>query len=232
METRAHPQGLQDLLEFPLVEALYGRRARRFSLGASIPDGPAGIHLQARAAATLRARADAGADGGGGQHGLALHDHAPRRLRSPPLELLRCRRRPHVPVCGRLPHQRAVLHRRRGRLPLRDPRRPRAGRAHNRRSLPTSTRYWMPTAAGYASWPTTRLHIPDEEPYMEGHNTWCANRPGSTLLIPVGDIAQHMIAILCFLVQNGYAMYDDVNGERIPGSSASPTWWTWRSPCR
>jgi len=40
METRAHPLGLQDVLEFPLVEALFGRRARRFSLGASLPDGP------------------------------------------------------------------------------------------------------------------------------------------------------------------------------------------------
>src|SRR5215216_6631616 len=40
METRAHPPGLQDVLQFPLLEALYGRRARRFSLGASIPDGP------------------------------------------------------------------------------------------------------------------------------------------------------------------------------------------------
>lgn len=40
MEIRAHPPGLQDVLTFPLVEALYGRRARRFSLGASIPDGP------------------------------------------------------------------------------------------------------------------------------------------------------------------------------------------------
>jgi len=40
METRAHPPGLQDVLTFPLIEALYGRRARRFSLGASIPDGP------------------------------------------------------------------------------------------------------------------------------------------------------------------------------------------------
>ena len=40
METKAHPPGLQDVLKFPLIEALYGRRARRFSLGASIPDGP------------------------------------------------------------------------------------------------------------------------------------------------------------------------------------------------
>jgi hypothetical protein len=62
-----------------------------------------------------------------------------------------------------------------------------------------------------------RLHIPAAEPYMEGHNTWCANRPGSTLIIPVGDIAQHMLAILCFFVQNGYCISDDVNRERIPG---------------
>jgi hypothetical protein len=52
---------------------------------------------------------------------------------------------------------------------------------------------------------------------MEGHNSWCANRPGSTLLIPVGDLAQHMIAVLCFMVQNGFALYDDINGETIAG---------------
>lgn len=34
------PPGLGDALAFPLVDALYGRRARRFSLGATIPDGP------------------------------------------------------------------------------------------------------------------------------------------------------------------------------------------------
>ena len=33
-------QALQDLLEFPLVEALFGRRSRRFFRGAEIPDGP------------------------------------------------------------------------------------------------------------------------------------------------------------------------------------------------
>jgi hypothetical protein len=31
---------LQYLAAFPLVEALYGRRSRRFGLGAEIPDGP------------------------------------------------------------------------------------------------------------------------------------------------------------------------------------------------
>ena len=43
-----------------------------------------------------------------------------------------------------------------------------------------------------------RLYLPAEEPYLEGHNTWCVNVPGSLLVIPVADIAQHLIAILCF----------------------------------
>jgi hypothetical protein len=62
-----------------------------------------------------------------------------------------------------------------------------------------------------------RLHLPAEEPYMEGHNTWCVNVPGSLLVIPVADIAQHLLAILCFLAQNGYCIYDDVNRRPIPG---------------
>ena len=31
---------LRELEEFPLVEALFGRRLRRFALGGEIPDGP------------------------------------------------------------------------------------------------------------------------------------------------------------------------------------------------
>ena len=44
METRAHPPGLQDILQFPLVEALYGRRARVLS-GRIHTRWPACVHL-------------------------------------------------------------------------------------------------------------------------------------------------------------------------------------------
>lgn len=37
---RAFLPGFEDTLNFSLVDALYGRRARRFSRGASIPDRP------------------------------------------------------------------------------------------------------------------------------------------------------------------------------------------------
>jgi hypothetical protein len=62
-----------------------------------------------------------------------------------------------------------------------------------------------------------RLYLPAAEPYLEGHNAWCVNVPGSLLVIPVADIAQHLLAILCFFGQNGYGIYDDVNRRQIPG---------------
>jgi hypothetical protein len=62
-----------------------------------------------------------------------------------------------------------------------------------------------------------RLHIPRSEPYMEGHNTWIANHKGSTLIIPVGDLAQHMLASICYYTQNGYPLYDDIARKPIPG---------------
>jgi hypothetical protein len=45
-----------------------------------------------------------------------------------------------------------------------------------------------------------RLNIPAETPHMEGHNTWCANVAGSTLVFPVADLAQHVILLLLYLV--------------------------------
>ena len=51
---------------------------------------------------------------------------------------------------------------------------------------------------------------------MEGHNTWCVNVPGSLLVIPVADLAQHMIAILCFFAQNGYC---DLRRRQRPARS-------------
>lgn len=62
-----------------------------------------------------------------------------------------------------------------------------------------------------------RLKIPASPQHMEMHNEWCANVPGSTLIIPVADLAQHMILVLCYLVQNGACLYDDVNDQPIPG---------------
>ena len=62
-----------------------------------------------------------------------------------------------------------------------------------------------------------RLNIPKEEPYMEGHNTWIANHEGSTLVIPIGDLAQHTLSALSYYTVNHYTIYDDIARKQIPG---------------
>lgn len=62
-----------------------------------------------------------------------------------------------------------------------------------------------------------RLYIPKEEPYMEGHNTWIANHEGSTMVIPIGDLAQHTLSTILYYVVNHFAIFDDVAKKQIPG---------------
>jgi hypothetical protein len=62
-----------------------------------------------------------------------------------------------------------------------------------------------------------RLGLPPEVPYMEPHNTWAVNRPGTLLVIPVGDLSQHMLLNLCYMLQNGLVLRDDITGRAIPG---------------
>ena len=74
------------------------------------------------------------------------------------------------------------------------------------------------TVSRYRKLSDDRVWLPREEPYLEGHNTWIANHPGSLLVIPVADLAQHLIANLAFFLQNGYGIYDDVNDRSVPGA--------------
>ncbi|MGH3402067.1 MAG: hypothetical protein ACRDRJ_06035 [Streptosporangiaceae bacterium] len=73
------------------------------------------------------------------------------------------------------------------------------------------------TAARFRKLSNDRLYLPREEPYLEGHNTWIANAPGSLLVIPVADLAQHLLANLAFFAQNGYPIYDDIHRRPLPG---------------
>jgi len=70
-----------------------------------------------------------------------------------------------------------------------------------------------------------RLRLPPEVPYVEAHNTWVANQPGTLLVIPVADLAQHVLLGLCYLLQNGYVITDDIHQRSIPGiEQFQPLW--------
>ena len=62
-----------------------------------------------------------------------------------------------------------------------------------------------------------RLKVPPELPFTEAHNTWVFNKPSTLVVIPVGDLSQHVLLALCYMLQNNQVLYDDVNSQAIPG---------------
>jgi hypothetical protein len=65
-----------------------------------------------------------------------------------------------------------------------------------------------------------RLQVPAELPITEAHNTWVFNKPSTLLVIPVGDLSQHVLLNLCYMLQNDLVLHDDINGRAIPGIEA------------
>jgi hypothetical protein len=214
-QSPTRPDPLADLAAFPLVEALFGRRSRRFALGDEIPDGPLTYRSRHEPVPLTELERMLVLSAMGGTTGW--HYSITRNARYAP----------HAANYAGAAAGRTF---------------PSAAGFHTAELFFTddSGVYFFPTRdAGALVDPSVeevtpelvverhrgrirrlsdrRLHLPAAEPYMEGHNTWCVNVPGSLLVIPVADIAQHMLAILCFLAQNGYSLYDDVNGRPIPG---------------
>jgi hypothetical protein len=49
--------------------------------------------------------------------------------------------------------------------------------------------------------------------------TWLStiSHPGTLLVIPVGDLSQHVLLNLCYMLQNGLVLTEDVNARAVPG---------------
>jgi hypothetical protein len=216
MDVRTTPPGLQTALTFPLIEALHGRRARRFSAGAEIPDGPLAYRSTqepARLSDLEKMLVLTSAAGNTGWHYAITRNatyapHLPNYSGAAGGRTFPSAAGFHVSEVFFTDDEGVYLFETRDAPKLVD-REP--GAALDIQAVIDAHRGRIRKLAD------GRMHIPPAEPYMEGHNTWCVNRPGSLLLMPVADIAQTLIAILCFIVQNGACMTDDVNGEAVPG---------------
>ena len=206
---------LEALSKFPLLQALAGRRSRRFCLGATIPDGPLTFKSRHKPMPLTELEqlivltSMAGITG----WNFGITRHARYAPRFPNY---------NGSAVGRM-------------LPS-------AAGFHTSELFFTDDKgtYIFPTRDGQPSLDIRngevdleeflsvhrsrirrlsdkRVYLPRTEPYLEGHNTWIANHEGSTLVFPVGDIAQHNLANICFYVQNGFYLYDDIARKQIPG---------------
>jgi hypothetical protein len=204
---RSPPPGWNDAMTYPLHDALVGRRARRFSIGAEIPDGQ------------LRFRSS-----------------------GPPLPLEREEKAMVLQaVTGITGHHFMIPFN-----PSYAPSLPNYSGTAWGRTFPSSAgfhtsevffsdddgTYHIPSRDGPGdSDPDDperplssavklfdrRIDLPPREPHIEPHNHWCVNREGSLLVIPVADLAQHLLLGMCFLVQNRMGVYDDINRTAIAG---------------
>src|SRR3712207_3154256 len=196
--TSTEISALENLAGFPLVQALLGRRSRRFALGDEIPDGPLAYRSQHEPVPLTELERLLVLSAMGGTTGW--HYSITRNARYAP----------HAANYAGAAAGRTF---------------PSAAGFHTAELFFTddSGVYFFPTRdAGALVDPSVeevtpelmverhrgrvrrlsdrRLHLPAAEPYMEGHNTWCVKVPGSLLVIPVADIAQHLLAILCFQI--------------------------------
>ncbi len=207
----AHP--LHSLAQFPLIDALVGRRSRRFALGATLPGGPLAHQSQHEPLpldeleqllllATMTGNT-------GWNYLIPHHPTVAAQLPAYP-----------AAAGGRAHPSAAGIHT--SELFYTDDRGCFLFRTRDRPALiepgPDGTvdlEAWL-AAQRSCIHPIrpTRLVLPANA--MDAHNRWCANVAGSTLLIPVADLAQHLIGVFCFLVQNGGCIYDNIHNEPIP----------------
>ncbi|MEZ5209581.1 hypothetical protein [Gordonia sp. (in: high G+C Gram-positive bacteria)] len=215
--TDAERAALTTAARFPLFDAIRGRRSRRFPVGGSIPSGELAYTSSEPVqplSETERAVVLSAVTGVTGFHfGITHHPgYAPKLPNYPGTAVGRT-----FPTAAGFGTTDFFFTDDTGTYFL-----------SSRDSLPEPAdtgddlEDWLnQTVSRYRKLSDRRIHLPREEPYLEGHNTWIANHPGSLLVIPVADLAQHFIANLAFFLQNGYGVYDDVNHRPIPGADDS-----------
>ncbi len=210
------PKGLIEAVNFPLIEALHGRRSRRFARGASIPDGPLAYTSKHKAEPLSELEQMLLLTSVAGNTGWAnLIPYNRNYIPNIPNYAGAAGGRT-FPSCAGFQITQFFYTDDDGVyfLPTRDMP---AVEAKNADGATDMKAYLDAHKSRIIKIADGRLKTPAQPQHMEMHNEWCANVPGSTLLIPVADLAEHILQALCYFVQNGACIYDDYNKRPIPG---------------
>jgi hypothetical protein len=208
------------LFDYPLLEAIYGRRARRFGLGMEIPSGPLAFKSSAEPAPLTELEhavlVAAGTGVTGWNFGVPFgpdrpnsHAHYTQRFTG--------RTAPTAAGFGTP----VLFH------------------TDDEGTYLTNTRDTTPTAVRelddgvddiqrileLGRQHTTqlsdrRLDLPAQPPHMLPPNLWMANAPGSTLFMPVGDASEQVLGFLAMVIANGNFIVDDEAGR--PAGDLAP----------
>jgi hypothetical protein len=219
---------LRELLNFPLVAAIFGRRSRRFGLGMEIPSGPLAFksrHEPAPLSELEQALLVAAATGvSGWNFGIPFTSHRPREYahyterftgRSAPVNAAI-----GTPVLFYTDDNGVYLTNLRDIEPSRMSEFERWNDVE--RILDVCRQHTVKLRHD-------RLDLPPEPPHVMEHNLWVGNAPCSTLFMPVADASETCLALLAIFVGSGYWIYDDLAkrpatwvSSIVPDSSKNP----------
>jgi hypothetical protein len=221
--TVAEPSDLlRQVWDYPLFEALYGRRSRRFALGLKMAEGPFRYKSQ-RAPVPLGEMEEALLVAAGvGFSGIALWDQS----RPLPYRAGDGRTFPSTSRGRRT----ALFFTNDQGVYVIDPAAP--APAGKLRQIETPDERAKVLALYLESRKTLqqgRLEIPRRVPPLSGHNLWVSNRPGSTLFMPVCDVSFSLIGLIGQFVDSrlerfaakggrGMNIVDDRHGFRPAGT--------------
>lgn len=202
---------LQQVLEFPLVSGLFGRRSRRFGYGMTIPTGPLAFtspHKPLALDELERALLIAAATGvTGWNFGIPYTINQPDALSNYSLRMTG-RTTPSAATIGSselffTDDSGTYITQTRDLTPA---------RLREFERADDVSRIIAVSQAATTQLSTQRLFLPREAPHYDEHNLWNSNLPGTTLFMPIGDVGQQLLALLAMYVSNGYTLYDDYKG--------------------
>ena len=195
---------LDKVWEYPLFDALYGRRTRRFGLGFAIAEGP--FRYQSRHAPVPLTETEEAllVAAGAGVSGLALWDQSrPSAYRAGGARTF--------PSTSPATHRTQLLFTNDQGVYAIDA-------AHASASRPRQIETTTERACALELYrdhrkelQRGRLDIPRRVPPMCGHNLWDSNRPGSTLFMPVCDVSASLISLIAQFVDPTLGRFADGN---------------------
>jgi len=200
---------LDELRSFPLMHALFGRRARRFGMGMRIPSGPLAFEssreplpLSELETAVLIA---AGTGVSGWNFGVPFgparpseHGQFTQRFTG---RTIPTAAGIGTPVLFHTNDEGTYLTNTRDARPSKL-REMEAVEDDAERILAVCRKHTVRLSG-------ERLDLPPARGHMMEPNFWMANAEGSTLFIPVGDVTEQLLGIMAIFLANGYVIMDD-----------------------
>jgi hypothetical protein len=216
MDSQNLPPGFTDMLNFSLVEALLGRRSRRFFMGAEIPDGVFAYKSKVNSLplSELEKLLVVAACGGN----TAWHNMIYRgQIYAPHLSNYSGAAGGRVfPSAAGFQTSQTFFTDDDGLYLLKMRDEPAFAERDSDGSLKLNE-FISNVKKHIRKLHDGRLKIPSETPITEAHNTWVFNKPSTLVVIPVGDLSQHVLLNILYMLQNGLVLYDDINKRPVPG---------------